>query len=76
MTPGSDPTPDAPGDEADAGLGGDLSNCTDEQWLAGHSLLIALQAVPAEETRFLYEPGRDPATVTVDDLTEDGRSRG
>lgn len=62
-------------DESNA-LEGDLGTVTDEEWLAAHQRLIASGDLPPEETRFLYEPGRDPSTVTADDLTDDGVPRG
>lgn len=64
-------TPDAPPDEADAGLEGNLGALTDEDWLTGHRWLISTGAVPPEEAAYLYDPDRDPATVTVADLTPD-----
>jgi hypothetical protein len=54
---------------------GNLGQLTHEDWLAAHEALIASGALPPEETKFLYDPERDPDTVTVDDLTEDGVPR-
>jgi len=59
----------APGDDADRGLEGCLSELTNEEWLAGHRALIASGDIPEHELAYLYDPDRDPATVTVDDLT-------
>lgn len=47
-----------------------LGTVTDEEWLAGHRALIASGAIPPEEAAYLYDPDRDPATVTVEDLKE------
>ena len=66
----SEPT-DAPPDEADAGLEANLGEVTDQQWLEAHRALIESEAVPLEELAYLYDPERDPDTVTVDDLTVD-----
>lgn len=54
-----------PTDTAEANLG----QATNEEWLAGHRQLMQLGAVPANELAYLYDPDRDPADVTVDDLT-------
>ncbi len=63
--------PDAPPDDADAGLEGNLGAVSDEEWLAGHRWLMASGSIPSEELAYLYDPDRDPATVTVDELTVD-----
>lgn len=52
-----------------AALEGDLHAATDEEWLAGHRALMASGAIPPGEAAYLYDPQRDPAGVTVDDLT-------
>lgn len=52
-------------DVAEANLG----DVTNEEWLAGHRALMRLGAVPPGELAYLYDPDRDPADVTVDDLT-------
>jgi hypothetical protein len=65
-----------PPDDADAGLEGNLRQVTDRAWLEGHLNLIASGALPAEETRFLFDPNRSPDDVTAADLTDDGRPRG
>ena len=62
-------TPDAPPDDADAGMEGHLGDLTDEEWLRGHRALMASGDIPEAELAYLYDPDRDPATVTVDDLT-------
>jgi hypothetical protein len=54
--------------ETDA-LEGDLHSVADEEWLAAHRALLASGAIPAEEAAYLYDPDRDPADVTPDDLT-------
>lgn len=63
----------APPDDADRGIEGNLGQLTDEQWLAGHRALqrMAGDVFPAGELAYLYDPARDPGTVTVDDLTVD-----
>lgn len=48
---------------------GNLGQITDEQWLTGHKYLQSLGAVPEEETAYLYDPDRDPETVSVRDLS-------
>lgn len=53
----------------DRGLEANLGEITDEEWLAGHRALAATGAIPEAELAYLYEPGRDPATVTPEDLT-------
>ena len=53
----------------DAAAEANLGQTTNEEWLAGHRALMALGAVPAGELAYLYAPARDPADVTVDDLT-------
>lgn len=75
-TGADDPAADAPGDDADAGMEGNLGQVTDADWLAAHRQLIDAGALPAEETRFLFDPQRDPADVSPEDLTEDGQPRG
>lgn len=60
---------DAPGDDFDAGLEGNLREVSNEEWLTSHRALIDSGAVPVEELAYLYDPDRDPDTVTVDDLT-------
>lgn len=67
----TDTTSAPPPDDADARLEGNLGQLTDEQWLAGHRALIDSGALPAAELAYLYDPSRDPETVTVDDLTVD-----
>lgn len=59
----------APDDAADRGLEGNLGALTDEEWLIGHRALIASGDIPENELAYLYDPERDPETVTVDDLT-------
>lgn len=54
-------------------LEADLGTVTNEEWLLAHQQLIALESLPADQTAFLYDPERDPATVSVFDLTHDGR---
>jgi hypothetical protein len=66
----TDPTK-APDDAADRGLAAEVSGISDEQWLAGHRALLNSGDIPAEELGYLYDPGRDPATVTTADLTPD-----
>ncbi len=56
-------------DEADRGLEGNLGQLTDEEWLAGHRALMASGDIPEAELAYLYDPDRDPSTVTVADLT-------
>lgn len=63
----TDPQP--PADDFDAGLEANLGRVTDEQWLAGHRALAASGALPESELAYLYDPDRDPTTVTPDDLT-------
>lgn len=62
-------TPDAPPEDADAGLEGNLGQATDEEWLTAHRALMDSGALPPAEAAYLYDPDRDPATVTVADLT-------
>lgn len=64
------PIRDAEPDDVDA-LEGDLGTVTDEEWLVAHKRLIDSGAVPLEETAYLYDPDRDPATVTEADLSTD-----
>ena len=59
----------APPDDADAGLEGNLGQATDEEWLRGHKRLIVSGDIPEEELAYLYDPDRDPASVSVDDLS-------
>ena len=47
----------------------DLGQATNEEWLAGHRQLMELGAIPANELAYLYDPDRDPADVTVYDLS-------
>lgn len=54
---------------------GNLGELSNEDWLEAHQALIASGQLPAEETRFLFDPDRDADTVALDDLTEDGRPR-
>lgn len=61
----------APPDDADAGLEGNLGQLTDEDWLRGHRALMASGAIPEAELAYLYDPDRDPADVTLDQLTVD-----
>ena len=63
--------PDAPPDEYDAGLEGNLGQLSDADWLTAHRALIDSGAIPKSELAYLYDPRRDPATVTVDELTVD-----
>lgn len=48
---------------------GDLGSATDEEWLIAHRALVASGAIPPSEAAYLYDPDRDPADVTADDLT-------
>lgn len=61
----------APPDSADTGLEGNLGSLSDEDWLRGHRALIASGDIPARELAYLYDPDRDPATVTAADLSVD-----
>lgn len=58
-----------PQDLADRGLEANLGEITDAQWLAGHRALQDSGDIPVEELDYLYEPGRDPASVRLEDLT-------
>jgi hypothetical protein len=62
---------DAPDDQADAGLEGNLGAVSDEDWLLAHRRLIASGAVPPEEAAYLYDPDRDPDDVDPAELTPD-----
>jgi hypothetical protein len=64
-------TPDAPPDDADAGLEGNLGALTDEDWLAGHRWLVSTGVIPPEEAAYLYDPDRDAADVDLSDLSPD-----
>lgn len=48
-----------------------LGELSDQAWLEAHRALIDSGAIPAEELGYLYDPDRDPETVTVDELTVD-----
>lgn len=50
---------------------GNLGQLSNEDWLASHRSLIESGAIPEHELAYLYDPDRDPDTVTVDDLTVD-----
>jgi hypothetical protein len=63
--------PEPEPDDADAGLEGNLGQATDAEWLAAHRALIDSAALPASELAYLYDPDRDPADVTPDELTVD-----
>lgn len=65
------PPSDAPGDDADAGMEGDLGQLSDADWLRAHRALIASGDIPESELGYLYDPDRDPADVSVDELTVD-----
>lgn len=61
----------APPDDADAGIEGNLGQLGNEEWLTAHRALIDSGALPAEELAYLYDPDRDPATVDPSELTVD-----
>lgn len=42
---------------------------TDEDWLAAHRRLVDSGVLPESEVAYLFDPDRDPATVTVDELS-------
>lgn len=46
----------------------DAEELTDEEWFAGHRYLISLGVIPDDELAYLYDPDRDPATVSPEDL--------
>lgn len=48
-----------------------LGTLTDEDWLAAHRALIDSGAIPAEQLGYLYDPDRDPDTVSLDELNTD-----
>lgn len=60
--------PIAPPDDFDAGLEGNLGQLTNEAWLSSHRALIDSGAIPADELGYLYDPDRDPETVSVSEL--------
>lgn len=63
MTDPPTPPGEAPGDDADAGLGGDLGTVTDEEWQTAHDQLVAGLAgvVPAEQLAYTWAPGEEAA---------------
>lgn len=48
-----------------------MSTLTDEEWLKAHRALIDSGDLPAEQLGYLYDPDRDPETVSLDELTVD-----
>lgn len=58
--------------DPDETLEANLGTLTDEHWLADHQALIALGVLPMNETRFLFDPDRDPDTVQPNDLLDGG----
>lgn len=48
-----------------------MSTLTNEEWLRTHRALIDSGALPVEQLAYLYDPDRDPSTVTVDELSVD-----